>query len=194
VTDASDAEGVARELPAHIETTIGAIAEMHARHQRKATPSQRVFAVMASALARPRFIGALTVGIAAWILLNLAAPGLGLRAWDPPPFDWLQGLVSVAALYTTTVILIAQKREDELASLREQLTLELAILSEQKSAKTIELIELLRRDLPSAPNRRDAEAEDLARAADPIAVAQALVEAQEALAAASAEDASDSGT
>jgi uncharacterized membrane protein len=146
---------------------------------------------MASALARPRFIGVLTVGIAAWILLNLTASELGLRAWDPPPFNWLQGLVSVAALYTTAVILIAQKREDELASLREQLTLELAMLSEQKSAKTIELIELLRRDLPSVPNRRDAEAEDLAHAADPIAVAQALAETHEALAAASAEDASD---
>ena len=41
------------------------------------------------------------------------------------------------------VILIyaAQRREDKLSELREQLTLELALSSEQKTAKVIELLE-----------------------------------------------------
>ena len=38
------------------------------------------------------------------------------------------------------------KREDELATRREQLTLQLAILSEQKAAKIISLLEELRQD------------------------------------------------
>jgi uncharacterized membrane protein len=163
-------------LPSHIETTIRAIADMHVRHQRSATPSQRVFMVMAGIVARPRFIAFVTFAIGAWIAGNLMAARLGLVAWDPPPFTWLQGSVSTAALYTTAVILIAQKREDELAALREQLTLELAILSEQKSAKTIELLESLRRDLPSVPNRSDPEASAMARPADPLSVADALIE------------------
>ena len=167
------------DLPTHIETTIGAITDMQARHQRRATPSQRAFALLAGAMARPRYIGVLTLFIAGWILANLFATKLGFRAWDPPPFEWLQGLVSAAALYTTAVILIAQKREDELGALREQLTLELAILSEQKSAKAIELLESLRRDSPAVPDRDDPEATAMARPADPLSVADALMESNE---------------
>ncbi len=152
--DAPVGRSAERDLPTHIETTIADIADMQARHQRRSTPSQRAFGVMASIMARARFIGAVTVFIAAWILANLFAHRLGWRAWDPPPFEWLQGMISAAALYTTMVILVAQKREDELGALREQLTLELAILGEQKSAKTIELLESLRRDLPSVRQSR----------------------------------------
>ncbi len=68
----------------------------------------------------------------------------------------------------------AQRRADGLTGHREQLTLELAILSEQKSAKIIALIEELRRDDPSISNRSDAHADELATPTDPVAVADAL--------------------
>ena len=169
-------------LPSHIETTLRAISDLQARHRRRATPSQRAFAVMAGLVARPRFIGIVTLAILLWTSANLAAARFGVRPWDPPPFNWLQGVVSVAALYTTAIILIAQKREDELSALREQLNLELTILSEQKSAKTIELLEQLRLDLPSAPNRVDLEASAMAHPADPVSVADALIESHESAA------------
>ena len=53
-----------------------------------------------------------------------------VRSQQIPPFAWLQGALGLLALYITTLILTTQRREDELASYREQLTLELAILSE----------------------------------------------------------------
>lgn len=180
MTESHQPESAGQSLPTHIETTLRAIADLQARHQRKATPSQRAFAVMAGFMARPRFIGVLTFVLAGWIFTNLLVRRLGFTPWDPPPFSWLQGMVAVAALYTTATILIAQKREDEFSSLREQLTLELALLGEQKSAKTIELLERLRRDLPSAPNRVDPEAAAMARPADPISVADAIIEKHEA--------------
>ena len=179
MTDPAVREGGPQSLPGHIDNTIRAIADMHARHQQKATPSQRVFVVMAGVVARPRFIGVVTLAIVAWVLANLTAHHFGMRPWDPPPFNWLQGLVSVAALYTAVIILIAQKREDELGALREQLTLELAILSEQKSAKAIELLESLRRDLPPAPHRVDPQAPAMAKPTDPLTVADALIERHE---------------
>ena len=179
MSDATPSDSAGRDLPEHIETTIRAIADMQTRHERRATPSQRAFAILAGAMARPRFIAGLTLFIAAWIVANLFARRLGFHAWDPPPFYWLEGMVSAAALYTTAVILIAQKRDDELSSLREQLTLELAILGEQKSAKTIELLELLRRDLPQVPNPSDPEAAAMSRPADPMSVADALIQSNQ---------------
>ena len=175
----SDPEETSQILPGHIQSTIQTIADMQARHRRNATPSQRAFAVMAGIVARPRFIGVLTLAIAIWIGGNLLAARLGVRPWDPPPFYWLEGAISLSALYTTVIILIAQKREDELSALREQLTLELVILGEQKSAKAIELLELLRRDLPSVPNSSDPEASAMSKPADPMSVADALIESHE---------------
>lgn len=166
-------------LPEHIDSTVRAIADLQARHHRRSSPSQRAFTLLAQALARPRSIGVITFVIVAWVAWNLLSPRAGLAPIDPAPFYWLQGAVSVTALYTTVTILIAQRREDELSSLREQLTLELSILAEQKSAKTIALLEQLRRDMPTVPNRHDPEATAMSHPADPISVADAIIEQHE---------------
>ena len=125
-------------------------------------------------LGRPRFIGVLTVIAASWISLNLLAAALGYRPIDPPPFSWLGGAVSLVSLYMVILILAAQQREYQLAQLREQLTLELAILSEQKTAKVIQLLEESRRDNPLIRNRPDQEAEAMALPADPQSVLDAI--------------------
>jgi uncharacterized membrane protein len=89
------------------------------------------------------------------------------------------GSVGFLALYVTILILTTQRREDELASYREQLTLELAILSEQKSAKIIALLEEMRRDSPALKNRVDEEAAAMAVAADSQAVLDAIKDSEE---------------
>jgi uncharacterized membrane protein len=64
------------------------------------------------------------------------------------------------------LILATQRREYQLAQLREQLTLKLAILGEQKTAKVIQLLEESRRDNPLIRNRVDQVAEAMAQPAD----------------------------
>ena len=64
------------------------------------------------------------------------------------------------------LILVAQKHEDELNAHRDTLTLELAILSDQKIAKVIQLLEELRRDTPQVQDRVDPEADQMAQHAD----------------------------
>lgn len=161
-------------LPAHIEDTVQAIARLHAEHYQQATRLQQVVDRMTALLGRPGFVGLLTVVVLAWALLNLGLGWLGREPVDPPPFAWLQGAVGLMALYMTALILATQRREDELASHREQLTLELAILGEQKSAKIIQLLEAMRRDDPSLANRIDHEAAAMSVAADPQAVLDAI--------------------
>ncbi len=132
----------------HIEETIRSVARLHAEHHENATPLQRAVARITALLGRPRFIGVLTVIAASWISLNLLAAALGYRPIDPPPFSWLGSAVSLVSLYMVILILATPQREYQLAQLREQLTLELAILSEQKTAKVIQLLEESRRDNP----------------------------------------------
>ena len=165
-------------LPAHIEETIQAIAKLHSDHRREAGPVQRVVERLTGWIGRPGFIAGMTIAILLWVAGNLISLLSGAPAWDEPPFAWLQGALGLLALYVTVLILTTQRREDQLAGYREQLTLELAILSEQKSAKIIALLEEMRRDSSTLKNRVDEEATAMAVAADPQAVLDAIKESQ----------------
>jgi uncharacterized membrane protein len=166
-------------LPAHIEDTVQTIARLHAEHYEKATPFQKAIDGLTARAGRPESVGILTVLVLGWMVVNILLLSLGYRPLDEPPFPWMQGAIGLSALYMTTLILITQRREDELASHREQLTLELGILSEQKSAKIIELLEELRRDPPDLRNRVDPEATAMATPADPQEVLDAIKETNE---------------
>jgi uncharacterized membrane protein len=165
-------------VPEHIQQTIDTIASVHARHMREATRAHRFMHVTVSRVARPGFIALLTVIVAGWIAVNLF---LNDRAFDPPPFAILQDIGTLTALYITVLILITAQREREIGEHREQLTLQLAILAEQKSAKIIDLIEEARRDNPLIGDRHDAEAAELAVPADPEAVLDAIKDTHGAL-------------
>jgi uncharacterized membrane protein len=161
-------------LPAHIEETVKSIARLHADHHQNATPLERAVDRMTALLGRPRFVGVLTVIVLGWIMVNVCVAALGHRPVDPPPFSWLADAASIASLYVAVLILTTQRRADQLAQRREQLTLELAILSEQKMAKLIELIEEFRRDSPLVVNRIDEQADAMSKPADPQSVLGAI--------------------
>lgn len=173
--DAIKAENkIPGSLPTHIEETVQAISRLHVAHKAGASRLQRLVERITKRAGRPAFIALLTGLVLFWIMLNLSLRAAGRQPLDAPPFYWLQGTVTLGALYMTVLILTTQRREDELAEVRAQLTLELAILSEQKSAKIISLLEELRRDDPHISDRRDAHAEALSEPADPEAVLTAL--------------------
>ena len=150
-------------LPPHIEATVEAVARLHSEHHQNATPFQRFTEDLTARAGQSLSIAWLTIFIVAWIGANSALIAFGGRPFDPPPFAWLEGVVSLAALYMTILILSTQRRDDELASRREHLTLELAILGDQKAAKIIELLEELRRDHPSIHDRVDEEARAMSK-------------------------------
>jgi uncharacterized membrane protein len=91
----------------------------------------------------------------------------------PPCADDIERDIQ-SALYMTVLILATQRRENELASHHEHLTLELAILSEQKTAKIISLLEELRQDHPDIHDRIDDEAAAMSEPADPQSVLETI--------------------
>lgn len=167
-------------LPTHIEETVKSIGLLHAAHEQDASLVQRMVERATKAAGRPAFIAVLGLVVFSWVILNLGLVAAGRRPLDEPPFFWLQGVVALTALFMTVLILTTQRREDELTGTRDQLTLELAILSEQKLAKIIALLEELRRDDPHITDRHDADAAALSTPADPAVVVDALKETQAA--------------
>jgi uncharacterized membrane protein len=72
------------------------------------------------------------------------------------------------------LILTTQRGDDRLTERLELLNLELTILSEQKIAKVVALLEELRRDSPHLRDRIDELADGMAQPADPQSVIDAI--------------------
>ena len=155
-----------------------ATARLRAQHYEETSLSQRAADRITSLVSRPGFAALLTVAILLWTVGNVVAAMAGATPVDPPPFVGLQCGMSAAALYVAVLILTNQRRQDQLAGHREQLALELAILSEQKVSKIIELLEELRRDSPTMFDRTDHEAAHMSTPSDPHSVLAAIKSSQ----------------
>ena len=178
MTPETTADTESPALPSHVEDTVQAVDRFKSMHEADAGSLQRLIERTTRRAGSPAFIVLLTGCVLAWIALNLSLIATGQEPIDKPPFYWLQGTVSLTALYMTVFILTTQRRDDQLAGMRDELTLQLSLLSEQKSAKIIELLEELRRDDPHISDRHDDHAEALSKPADPQAVLDALKEKQ----------------
>jgi uncharacterized membrane protein len=145
-------------VPASISQNIEAISEYYKRQDLRTGRAQRLLERLGDAIGRPLFFGVIAIFVPAWILVNVVAPRIGMAAFDPPPFSGLQGIVSLAALLITTIVLIGQNRLTKLEQRRGQLELQVNILTEQKTTTLIRLLEELRRDLPMVHDRHDPDA------------------------------------
>jgi uncharacterized membrane protein len=170
----------ATTVPASINENIEAIGDYYKREEQRTTRAQRVLERVADAIGRPVFLSLILLFVAAWLLGNVLAPRFGLPAFDPPPFQALQGVVSLSALLITTILLIGQNRLAKLEQRRGDLELQVNILTEQKTTTLIRLIEELRRDLPMVPDRHDADAATLQVPTDAKQILSALEDKERA--------------
>jgi uncharacterized membrane protein len=155
--------------------TIESVADLERGAERHLSSHQRWIERTASAVGRPRAVYCTLAFVAAWMSINslLAVAG---RAFDPPPFAYLDCVISLAALLMTIVILTTENRMNLHDARRDRLDLQINLLNERKISKVIEMLEALRRDSPTVPNRHDPEARNMGRAADPAAIVRAIDE------------------
>jgi uncharacterized membrane protein len=167
--------GAPESLSGHVTENIENIAAFQLREQQKVGDSQRRLGSVGDIVGRPGYLLSLLSLIVLWIAVNGLGPRFGWPSpLDPPPFVWLQGFLTLVAVATTTVVLIAQNRHARLDSQRGHLGLQLNLLTEQKVTKLIHLIEELRRDLPMVEDRHDSEAVALQQHTNTAQVLSAL--------------------
>ncbi len=157
-------------MPEHVDEAVRSVTQLHSDHHGRTSTPQHLVNRITAFIARPVFVAFLALGVAGWIGANLVANMLGLRALDGPIFPWLLAAADLFSMFVVILVLVAQKHEDELNAHRDTLTLELAILSEHKIAKVIQLLEELRRDSPHVQDRVDPQAEQMAQPADAVSV------------------------
>jgi uncharacterized membrane protein len=109
--------------------------ELLAHRSTLARASERVAAFAGT----PKFVLLHVTGFAAWIGWNSGfVPGL--RRFDPYPFTFLTFVVSLEAILLSTFVLITQKRITEQSERRAQLDLQINLLAEQESTKTLRML------------------------------------------------------
>lgn len=159
-----------------ISQNIEAVLDFYSREDQKISSSQRIMERISHFTGQPAFLGIILFFVALWILANVVLRRFGIVEFDPEPYFWLQGIVGLGALLTSTVVLSKQNRLAKLAEQREHLDLKVTLLTEQKVAKLIDLLEELRRDLPNVKDRHDPGASVLKQSMNPELVLAALDE------------------
>jgi len=164
------------DRPLHLDQNIDTVLEVQKREWETRPRSQRFVDRMSRIIGRPMFLIGLLGFTGTWIALNILAPRFGQVVFDPFPFPLLDGIVSLASLMSTTVILIAQNRQSRIEQQHAHIALQVNLMTEQKVAKVINLIEELRQDLPMVKDRYDPQAESFAQKTDALQVLKAIEE------------------
>jgi uncharacterized membrane protein len=166
----------AGDRPSHLDQNIDSVLEVQKREWEQRPPSQRFVDRISRYIGRPLYLIVLLACAGVWIGANSLAPHWGVAPIDPFPYPLLDGILTLAALISTTVVLIAQNRQTRIEQQHMHIALQLNLTTEQKVAKVINLIEELRRDLPMVKNRYDAQAASFSQKTDALQVLSAIEE------------------
>ncbi|MCY7335591.1 MAG: DUF1003 domain-containing protein [Chamaesiphon sp.] len=160
-------------LPEQVLKNVETIASNRNRHQQNISADRRVLNKIAAFFARPGFLYFQIGFFAVWIgCTNLAERNIIAKNF--PLFDLHFHGLEVASLLITTEVLIAQAHQEKVEQEQSHLTIQLNLVTEQKIAKLISLVEELRTDLPNVKNRQDLEAEMMTQATDPQAILEVI--------------------
>lgn len=104
--------------------------------------AERIADRMTRTIGSISFFVASIVAVVSWIVLN---SGLipGLEPFDPYPFGLLTMTVSLAGLLLPVLVLMSQNRAAKIADLREEVDLQVDVITEQELTKLLELMVLL---------------------------------------------------
>jgi uncharacterized membrane protein len=167
--------------PRHGARTVADVTRENVRAMRKLEEiavSQRSFADRIAEFVA-RFCGSIVfvwIHVAlftCWILWNVLP---GFTHFDPYPFTFLTLCVSLEAIFLSSFILISQNYEMRISERRNQLDLQINLLSEQENTKMLQLLERIARQV-GAGDAEDGEVRALEQATRPETLARQIDEA-----------------
>ena len=154
-----------------LEQSARAIAEIETE---SLSQGQEVLERLTHCIGTPRSVWVCLGVVFVWIALNVGIHLAGGTPPDPYPFPFLQSAGTIAAVVMTLLIFSAERRLSDSEQRRSRLMLHLTVLTEQKTAKIIELLEGLRRDDPHLHDLDDPHAHALTQPTNPADALEAL--------------------
>ncbi len=136
--------------------------EIEEEQKAKQTPGERISNAIAAFAGSMIFVYIHVIWFGGWILANTI---LLRKPFDPFPFTFLTLIVSLEAIFLSGFILISQNHETRLTERRNQLDLQINLLAERESTKTLELLREIANKV--GVDHEDAELDGLTDQVDP---------------------------
>jgi len=95
------------------------------------------------------FVWVHMIWFGAWVILNVLP---GIPHFDLFPFTFLTLVVSLEAIFLSTFILLSQNHETRLSERRNQLDLQINLLTEQENTKMLKLLERIAEKVGAVTN------------------------------------------
>ena len=125
---------------------VAAVAQLEATERARLSASERFSDAIAQMAGTGRFAAAHVIWFAGWIVWNTGLVP-GWRPVDPYPFAFLTLIVSLEAIFLSIFVLISQNNLTRQSDRRAQLDLQINLLAEQESSKTVALLERIAHQL-----------------------------------------------
>lgn len=128
-----------RFLRKNLEESRDIIRSLKARQDEKRTRAEKMADFMTSLFGSIPFLLLNVVWFVTWFILNLnLIPGI--KPFDPFPFGLLTMIVSLEAIVLAIFVLISQNRSSKIADLREEIDLQVDMLTERELTKLMHLV------------------------------------------------------
>lgn len=168
-------DGEKYPLPEQVIKNIETIIGMQAQHVKSSPLHVRFLQRVAAVFGTANFLYFQLLFFIVWFGWSQSTGEMTLP-FGIPKYELKNQMLDTAALLIATGVLVHQTRQEKLAEQRSHLMLQINLLTEQKTAKLIALLEELREDMPILKDREDWEAELMQQATDPQAVLNILKE------------------
>jgi uncharacterized membrane protein len=152
-----------------VSLNVQAIAKLEREMLDQQTLVDRVTAAIARVAGSATFIAVHAGWFAVWIVLNITR-----YTFDPYPFNLLNLVVALEAVFLTSVVLMTQNRMAQLADRRAQLDLQVNILAEQELTAMLQMLQGLCTHAGVSVSIRDERVQELLKETDIQKIAVAL--------------------
>jgi uncharacterized membrane protein len=126
-----------------IERNIRTIIRLRLKADRERSVHDRIADTVTAWSGRMVFVYVHVVWFGLWILLNTGWGGL--RAFDPFPYGLLTMIVSLEAIFLSTVVLISQNRLGGEIERRADLALHIGLLTEHELTRVLQMLDAIQR-------------------------------------------------
>ncbi len=134
---------MAQTDPDQVRTSgVRILRSLKAQSDAKRTLSERMADGLTSGFGSMIFLIVNIVVFAGWIVVNVKLIP-GLKPFDPFPFGFLTMAVSLEAIVLAIIVLMSQNRAAKIADLREEVDLQVDLITELEITKLMELVVML---------------------------------------------------
>jgi uncharacterized membrane protein len=162
-------ENLQEKILQNVEAVVG----LQDQKRQNLPKHHRMLESIATAFGRPWFLYAELIFFGVWGLVSHLIK-IDLINLNIPLFSLREEGTDAISLIISTGVLIYQTRQEEASEERTHLMLQLNLITEQKIAKLIALVEELRTDSPGVRDRLDLEAEAMQETTNPQVVMDIL--------------------